>query len=182
MAFIDVRLNECMAYGFVGGPVWQTDITAMENGRERRNGRWMLPVQRFSASYANLRENARDEVRNAFYAARGRLHAFRVKDWSDFSAVSQPIIQVGAKWYLAKAYTLGSETAYRIIQRPLSATLAGGTGTVNLQTGEVTGITGTPTWTGEFDVWCRFDSDSNAFTIGNWNAHTADIELVEVRR
>lgn len=51
-----------------------------------------------------------------------------------------------------------------------------------MQTGEVTAITGTPTWSGEFDVWVRFDSDYNAFTIGDIDAHSADIELVEVRR
>ena len=44
--------------------------------------------------------------------------------------------------------------------------------------GDATGLT----WTGEFDVWARFASDYNAFAIGSWNAHTADVEIQEVRR
>ena len=182
MAFIDTRLHECMAYGFSGGPVWNTEIVPMDNGREKRNGKWLLPLQRYTASFEDLPQDARDEVREAFYAARGRLHAFRLRDPEDHEAVAQPIVQIGGKWWLARAYTFGTETAYRLVQRPTSATLTGGTGTVNMQTGEVTAITGTPTWTGEFDVWVRFDSDYNAFTIGDLDAHSADIELVEVRR
>jgi len=182
MAFIDVRLNECMAYGFAGGGQWETELVMMDNGREKRNARWMIPQQRYTAQFQNLQTAGRNEVRNAFMAARGRLHAFRLRDPADYLATAQPIINVGGVWRLAKAYTLGSETAYRLIQRPISATLAGGAGTVDLQTGIVTARTGSPTWSGEFDVWVRFDSDFNAFTIGDLDAHSADIELVEVRR
>jgi hypothetical protein len=83
--------------------------------------------------------------------------------------------------YLAKAYTFGSETAYRLIQAPITATLSGA-GAVNMTTGVVTGASPGDTWTGTFDVWMRFDSDWGAFTANAMGVWTADIELVEVRR
>ena len=52
-----------------------------------------------------------------------------------------------------------------------------------MQTGIVTDITGTPTWSGEFDVWVRFDSDLLQFTIGDVDDDSSmTFDLVEVRR
>ena len=159
MSFINTRLSECVAYGFTGGPEWSTLIVDMDNGREQRNGQWMYPKHRYSAQYLNLNPDGRDDILAAFHAAKGRLHCFRFRDWNDYTATAQPLITVAGVTYLGKRYALGAQTADRLIQAPVSATLSG-----------------------EFDVWVRFDSDYNAFAIGNWNAHTADIELVEVRR
>ena len=181
MSFINTRLSECVAYGFTGGPEWSTLIVDMDNGREQRNGQWMYPKHRYSAQYLNLNPDGRDDILAAFHAAKGRLHCFRFRDWNDYTATAQPLITVAGVTYLGKRYALGAQTADRLIQAPVSATLSGA-GSVNMQTGVVSGAAPGDTWTGEFDVWVRFDSDYNAFAIGNWNAHTADIELVEVRR
>lgn len=185
MSFINARLSECVAYGFAGGPEWSTLIVDMDNGREQRNGQWMYPKHRYSAQYLNLAPDARDDVLAAFHAAKGRLHCFRFKDWNDYAGTAQPFVNIGGEWRMAKQYALGAQTSNRLIQAPVSGTvtLSGGS-LVNLDyatgiyDGDATGLT----WTGEFDVWVRFDSDYNAFAIGNWNAHTSDIELVEVRR
>ena len=63
MAFIDVRLNECMAEGFAGGGQWDTELVMMDNGREKRNARWMIPQQRYSAQFQNLEDAARNAAR-----------------------------------------------------------------------------------------------------------------------
>lgn len=181
MSYIGTRLDDCVAYGFTGGPEWSTLVVPLDNGREQRNGQWLYPRHRYSAQYQNLAAADRNTILTAFHAARGKLHAFRFKDHNDFTATAQPLVSVNGTLYLGKAYTFGSETSYRLIQAPVTATLSGA-GSVDMTTGVVTGANPADTWTGTFDVWVRFDSDYNAFAIGNYDAHTADIELIEVRR
>lgn len=194
MAYINTRLDECVAYGFSGGPAWNTLVVNMDNGREQRNGQWLYPKHRYSAQFMNVRPQARDEILNAFHAARGKLHAFRFKDWNDYTATSEaiaPAIGTSTAVQLVKSYTFGSEVSTRLIQAPVSGAViykdgSPVSGTLDTATGLFTPsapwAAGSYTWSGEFDVWVRFDSDYNAFTIGDWQAHTADIELVEVRR
>jgi uncharacterized protein (TIGR02217 family) len=193
MAYINTRLDECVAYGFTGGPEWSTLIVPLDNGREQRNGQWLYPKHRYSAQYNNIPATDRADVLAAFHAARGQLHVFRFKDWNDFTATNEalsPSIGTTTPVQLVKTYSLGAQSTTRLIQAPVSATVYRNgspvAGTLDTTTGLFTPdsnwIAGTHTWSGEFDVWVRFASDYNAFTIGNWNAHTADIELIEVRR
>lgn len=182
MSFIDTRLDECVAYGFSGGPEWSTQVVALDNGREVRNAQWLYPRHRYAAQYMNLRPDARDAILAAFHACRGQLHAFRFKDWNDYTATAQPLVQSGGVWRLAKIYSFGSESSVRLIQAPSSVVLTGGDGEIDMETGIYSGDGEGVTWSGEFDVWVRFESDYNAFTIGSWQAHTADVALVEVRR
>lgn len=185
MAFINARLSECVAYGFTGGPEWATQVVMLDNGRETRNAQWLYPKHRYAAQFMNLRPNGRDNILKTFHACRGQFHAFRFNDANDNEGVGQPFVQVGGEWVMAKQYIFGSETSTRLIQAPVSGTISlsgGSLSNLDYETGiyggDATGIT----WSGEFDVWVRFASDYNAFTIGSWNAHTSDIELVEVRR
>ncbi len=193
MAFIDQRLAACVAYGFSGGPEWQTQLVMLNNGREQRNADWLYPRHRYSAEFLNLSKEGRDAILAAFHACRGRLHVFRFKDWNDFTATDEPLaptIGTSAPVQLLKQYSLGIETATRLIQAPVSAIIRRNgesfAGTLDLATALFTPGTAwtaaTYTWSGEFDVWVRFDSDFNVFTIGAPNAHTSQIDLVEVRR
>jgi uncharacterized protein (TIGR02217 family) len=195
MSFINTRLSQAVAYGFTGGPEWSTQVVPMDNGREHRNAQWLYPRHRYSAQYNNLRPDARDIVLAAFHACRGQLHAFRFKDWNDFEAMNEPLAVVpgtATPVQLLKTYSFGGAATTRLIQAPVAGTVtvyADGVavaGTLDAETGLFTPDAAWAgavfTWSGEFDVWVRFASDYNAFTIGNWQAHTADIELVEVRR
>lgn len=182
MSFIDARLDDCVAEGFIGGPEWSTLVTPLDNGREVRNAQWLYPRHRYSAQYMNLQSDARDEILAAFHACRGQLHAFRFRDWNDYTATDQPLVNSGGVWRLAKEYAFGAESSIRLIQAPSSVVLTGGAGTIDMETGIYSGDGTGVTWSGEFDVWVRFESDYNAFTIGDWDAHTADVALVEVRR
>jgi len=194
MAYIDARLSDCVAYGFSGGPEYSTLIVPLDNGREQRNRRWLYPKNRYSAQYLNLSPEAQDEVLNAFHAAVGRLNAFRFKDWNDYKAEAEPLapsIGTSTPIQLVKTYVMGSEATTRLIQAPVAGAVikrngVAVTGTLDTTTGLFTPsapwASGTYTWDGEFDVWVRFDSDYNAFSIGSHKVHSTDIELIEVRR
>ena len=196
--FIDHRLSTKVAMGFTGGPEWSTAIVEMDNGREVRNGQWMYPRHRYSAEYPNLLDGARREVLEAFHAARGRLHAFRFHDFNDADAEGAPLLpEIGTTTpvQLVKTYQLGSATSSRLIQAPMSCVVRDSSGTpvagsVDTTTGLFTPASAWEddafSWSGEFDVWVRFDSDYNAFTLADRSRRqfmgTANIELVEVRR
>lgn len=196
MAYINVRLDECMGYGFSGGGEYKTTVTYMDNGREQRNADWQYPRHRYSIQYNNISTARRDAVVAAIHACRGQLHALRMKDWNDYTATNEVIAPVAGTTtpvQLIKTYTIGGEDTARLIQAPVAGTVTvyrngiAVAGTLDAATGLFTPdanweATGTFTWTGEFDVWVRFASDYNPFAISNLDTHTADIELVEVRR
>ncbi|SDW95201.1 DUF2460 domain-containing protein [Lysobacter enzymogenes] len=193
MAYIPTRLSKCVAYGFSGGPEYLTEIITLDNGREQRNQRWLYPRHKYSAEYLNLSVEAQEEILAAFHAARGRLHAFRFKDWNDYAAKAEPLapaIGTSNPVQLVKTYALGAQATTRPIQAPVSAVVrrdgVAVSGSLDLQTGLFTPaapwVAGAYNWGGEFDVWVRFDSDYNAFAIGAPNARTADVTLIEVRR
>lgn len=185
MAFINQRMPRNVAAGFTVSDDWQTLIVPLANGREQRNAQWLFPKWSARANYAAFTPAARLELRALFMACRGQLHAFRFRDESDgaasYTATTQPLLTVGGVTYLAKAYTFGSETAYRLIQAPVTATLSGA-GSVNMDTGVVTGAAPGDTWSGTHDVWVRFDADSNAISAESQNFHRTDFGLIEVRR
>jgi len=200
MTYIDTRLSDCVAQGFTGGPEWNTLIVSLANGREQRNGQWLYPKHRYAAQYMNFKLAERQEVLAAFHAARGQLHAFRFKDWNDYTAESEdgawtatlsPTIGTTTAAQLFKNYMMGSQTTQRKVQAPVLGVVIKRNGapvtvTFDYTTGLVTPssnwLAGVYTWEGDHDVWVRFASDYNAFTATNNTAGTADIELVEVRR
>ena len=195
MSFIDTRLDTRVAYGFKGGPEWLTQIVPMDNGRDVRNAQWQYPRQRYTAAYHNFAPADRNVLLAAFYAARGQLHAFRFYDWLDNAATSEslaPAIGTVTPVQLIKTYAMGAQSTTRLIQAPVAGSVTvyiGATpvaGTLDASTGLFTPsanwAAGTYTWTGNFDVWVRFDSDHNAFSIDDLNAATTDNGLVEVRR
>lgn len=49
MAYIDTRLSDCVAYGFMGGPAYSTEEVEMDNGGGIFNGNWLYPKHRYSA-------------------------------------------------------------------------------------------------------------------------------------
>lgn len=185
MAYINTRLDECVARGFAGGPEWSTSIVHLDNGREQRNANWLFPKHRYSAQYVNIEAAERNEILSAFHSCRGQLHAFRFKDWNDFEAAGAPFVQINGVWRMAKQYTFGAEVSTRLIQAPVAGTITltgGDLANLDHETGIYSGDATGLTWSGEFDVWVRFASDYNAFAINDLDAHSADIELVEVRR
>ncbi|MCW0458965.1 hypothetical protein NB717_000033 [Xanthomonas sacchari] len=200
MDYIDARLSDLVAFGFSGGDEWKTQVVPLNNGQEQRNAQWKYPRARFKAQYLNFLEDARNEIISAFNAARGQLYSFRFRNWNDFVARGERIYPLaGTKdpVQLIRTYPFGPVSSFRKVQAPVAETVTvrdnlsnAVQGTLDASLGLFTPASAwgsTPyTWSGEFDLWVRFVSDYNAFTINNRSGDelvsTADIELVEVRR
>lgn len=167
------RFPENIAYGAAGGPGFATDVVVTVSGRERRNGAWTYPRQRWDVSQG-INAPADFAVLRAFFlAARGRLHGWRFKDWGDFQASHGDGVVTAltsTTFQMFKRYSSGAQSLDRIIYKPVAGTVevrvsavVDGTATVDTATGVIT-IASAPapgdvTWSGEFDVPMRFDTD-----------------------
>ena len=197
MTFINARLLDSVGRGFEGGPMFNTRVTALANGNENRNDEWSMPFHKFTADYSLLDPRERNEVLNAFWAARGRLHSFRNKDWNDFKIRAQSLgTGNGASEprQLIKAYTFGATTYTRTILLPIDSTVAvtaNGTPlavTVDDETGLITPAATWPSGQAivvlyaEFDVKVRFGADWYPFTQEADTLTRCTVDLVETLR
>ncbi len=199
MAFHEVRFPDDIAFGAVGGPVYNTDVVTLVNGHERRRSIWSQPRSRYDVSYG-LKTSAQKEALIHFYRAReGRAHGFRYKDWLDYQAQHQQIATgdgVTLSFQLVKHYTSGGEDIVRPIVKPVAGTVAvyvddivqsmPGDVDVDSQTGMITfalppALNSAITVDFEFDVPVRFDVDALLMQIEHHERYRWDrIELVEL--
>lgn len=193
MSFLETsRFPDDISYGGTGGPMFQTSIGMVDSGTEYRNQDWSLARARYDVGHAARVKASYDALLAFFYAARGRANGFRYKDWADFEATaSQGVYAVidSTHSQMYKRYTFGSYTYDRKIVKPYGTiTVTGGTGpTTDSTTGIVTFTGAAPTaWSGQFDVPCRFDTDtmdgtmiarSGGSLVGGWTS----IPIVEIR-
>ncbi len=195
--FNETRLLDCVAYGSQFGQEFSTRIVQLRSGHERRNANWSMPLGRYSILYKSLRPQDHIKVRGAHMASLGSSIAFRFKDWTDYEA-DQEVIGTGTgaeqTLQLTKAYPFGPISLQRIIKKPVAGTVqiyANGSpvaATVDTTTGLVSVTTSAGaeiTWSGEFDVPVRFESDRLdvdpiARVSGDFLL-SADVGLVEVR-
>jgi uncharacterized protein (TIGR02217 family) len=185
MGFLAERFPDRISRGLVGGPNFNTTVAYLPSGREKRNnaGR-SRALHSYDVSHGV--KTAEDHARaDAFFRkARGRLHAFRVKDWMDYTlarADSRLVQLTSTTFRISKVYGQDEPTfeEVRPLTRLVSGTVSvwkdavlltqgGGAGqyTVNADTGVVTFGTGPGASvleaTCEFDVPCRFDFDAKS--------------------
>lgn len=191
-AAADLRFPEALSLGATGGCGWKTQIVVTNTGDEYRAVKWGRSLGRWVVGH-NLR-NAVDRAKLAAFHRffQGTAAPFRFKDWTDFQVLSGQgtLVSYVGGLYLAKKYTLtdvfsSTHTVTRVIQHPVPGSVVfSPTGpTVDNDTGLVTGGTlGVHTWTGEFDVFARFDENLPDISeqlpgAGGWRG----INLVEVR-
>lgn len=151
-----------IAFGAVGGPGYQTSIVAVDSGREYRTADWSSSRCKFEVGMRAMRKAPTDQLIAFFRVVRGRAHSFRFRDWSDYQvgAGEGVIIALPAGgMQLAKKYVSGEFVEYRPIQTPVEGTVILSGGSVDYITGKVTGASLSDTWTGEFDIPVRFDTD-----------------------
>jgi uncharacterized protein (TIGR02217 family) len=177
----------------IAGPMFATDIVVLNSGRESRNANWSQA--RWKAEIRiPAREISQGQSLLKFFRAvgGGMANAFRIRDWSDYSATASEGIfamLTSTTFQAYKRYTSGSATHDRKITRLRGTpTVTGGTTPVwDLNTGILTVASGTPTaWVGEFDVPARFDTDSMKWHIVAHNGNGPIIEwdsvpIIEVR-
>jgi uncharacterized protein (TIGR02217 family) len=207
MAFDDVRLPTAISRGATGGPERRTDVVTTASGREERNSRWAHSRRRYNIGFGVKTLQQLQEVIAFFEGRRGKLHAFRFKDHTDFkscaaNAVPQRSDQVlgtgtgaQAAFQLVKHYGAPSRDYVRNITAPVAGTVvvavngvASVNFTLNATTGVVTFTAGnippngaTVTAGYEFDVPVRFDTDEITVNLSHFEAgEIPEIPLLEV--
>ena len=209
MSFHDIRFPANLSFGSVGGPERRTEIVTLASGFEERNSPWRHSRRRYDAG-VGLRSLADVASVIAFFEAReGRLHAFRWKDWADFSSAEPraeitPLDQqIGLgdgetrAFTLIKSYVSGPHTYRREVTKPVSGTVVVAIENVEMQEGvdfEVDLLAGRVSFATapaaqaritagfEFDVPVRFDTDSLQVSVSTFHAGDAlSVPVVEVR-
>lgn len=195
---IDAELEICPAYGWQGGPEFNTLIKQMRTGHERRRQLWEYAKHRFTLPFQNIRSvDYLTYLKSIFLATRGSAYAFRVKDQSDYK-VKEAVFGKGdgteAAFHLNIIYHFGPAEYRRRILYPVNPKFfVGGvedTGAIfDYQTGEVV-FSSVPnnqavlTWTGEHRVLVRFESDALPMAIntagGGEHRMSGAVELLEV--
>lgn len=128
MAFHNVIFPEEIAYGSKGGPKFQTTVVTLASGIERRNVDWSRVRAEYDVSHGIKDPESLSELRQFFYARRGRAHSFRFKDWGDFELENQAIgYGDGAlkDFQIIKSYEPGPYQYDRVITKPESGSVEG---------------------------------------------------------
>ena len=192
MAYLDAYLQPCPGYGWNGGPEFRTSIVEMANGRERRNADWSQARHRYSTPYLNIGKDAYRLIKQMHLVCRGQLHAFRFRDQLDYQATNE-IFGIGdgveVEFPLRKVSTIDGISYDRFVYAILTASVtvngSVATPTIDMDRGTVT-FAAPPTdghilrWTGEFDIWVRFNQDYLPFSIDNPDATNGTVDLLEV--
>lgn len=193
MAYLNAYLGVCPGYGWQGGPVFNTRIIQLQNGRERRNANWAQPKHRYTAPFLNISRQAFLEIKRMFFLCQGQLHAFRFRDALDFEAIDEPFAtgdgttvefqlakmsEEDGIQYLRNVYALAGTPTVEVNGTIASATFDMDRGKVVFDSAPANGAI--LTWSGEFDVWVRFDQDEIAASLDNPNATNLSVTLIEV--
>lgn len=198
MAFHDVRFPVDISYGSTGGPNYSTDVITTYGGYEQRNINWAQARARYNVAHGVKTQAQLDALIAFFRARKGRAHAFRFKDWTDFEAAAAPLGTgdgTATAFPLLKQYASGGVAENRLITKPVTGTVQVYVGgvlqtagyTVDHTSGMVT-FDAPPANEAEvtadfaFDVPVRFDTDQLSARLENYGVRSwLDIPLVEVR-
>ena len=190
--FHDVSFPDAIARGATGGPEYSTDVVMVGSGYEQRNVNWASARARYDISTGIRTREQMAEVIAFFRARKGRAYGFRFRDWADFEAVDQPLVEVTTTvWQLARQYPSGPYADLRTITKPVSGTVVVKVNAnvvlppIDHLTGRVTfgsPPVANPTASFLFDVPVRFDTDhlqvvSPAYHLQNIQS----IPLIEIR-
>lgn len=198
MTFHEIQFPPDIAYGATGGPEYATTVVAMASGFEQRNANWSAARLKWNVA-SGLKHQAQLNTLIAFFRARkGRAYGFRFKDWTDYRASAQAL---GAgdgetkSFHLVKTYASGAGNEVRTITKPVLGTVVPylddvkqtsgwsvntATGVLAFAVAPAQGVAVTADF--EFDVPARFDTDSMAISIEQFDLHQwSDIPVVEIR-
>lgn len=208
MPFDNVRFPTAISRGSTGTAERRTDVVTTASGREERNARWANSKRSYNAG---LGIKSLDDIQNVvvfFEERRGKLYAFRWKDFADFKscaatatvAATDQNIGTGdgatVMFQLVKKYGTGTRNYSRQINAPVAGTIrvaVNGTVTtqitMNVLTGIVTFSAGSIPTIGavitagfEFDVPVRFDTDAITINLAHFaGGEIPHIPLIEVR-
>ena len=198
MTFHEVQFPPDIAYGATGGPEYMTSVVSMASGYEQRNANWSAARLKWNVA-SGLKHQTQLNTLIAFFRARkGKAYGFRFKDWTDYKATAQAIGTgdgTTKAFQLVKSYASGAGSETRTITKPVLGTVVPYLGGIKQTSGwSINAATGILTFTVapaqgvavtadfEFDVPVRFDTDSMAVSIEQFDLHQwSDIPVIEIR-
>lgn len=198
MAYVRAYIEACPAYGWTGGPGFQTRIVTMANGRERRNANWAQPQFQYMMDYTNRPRSEYVNVLNMFMACKGQRDCFLFDDPMNNQADDQ-LIAVGDgvedTYQLSALYVVDG----LYLQRNVYAIPDSETITVTVAGSPITAFTldydrgiivfdspptGEIRWSGHYNVWVRFAQDTLPFSLDSQNAqgyfYSGNVQLLEM--
>lgn len=192
--YLNIYFPVCESYGWEGGPEFSTQIVTLQNGREFRNENFSVAQHRYTTNFQNISKEAANNIRKVFYACRGRSRVFRYIDALDSEATKEDFavgdgtrttFQIGkftvldGVEYFRYVYALRSFTLYvDDVEITSGFTVDMNRGTITFDTAPANNAV--LSWTGEFDIWVRFDSDYLPFTLDNVDATNTQVNLLEM--
>lgn len=192
MSYLDAYINLAGTFGWQGGPSFSTRVTTLANGREVRESMWARVRHSFTVPFENLEVAQYREVKRMHLVCRGMAHGFRFRDELDYQAQNEVF---GYGDGAATAFQLCKISAidgleyqrdcFAIVSAAVTVNGVAAAAAVDLRRGRVT-FAAPPAndavlrWTGEFDVWVRFNQDDLPFSLANLDACTGTIELIEL--
>lgn len=157
-----ILLPDRLTSGARGGPTFAKTVLTSTTGHAYINERYTRPLWKYTVEFSEVLDTDVMLVRDLWMATRGGAEGFLFKDPRDYHAVSQPI--VGGILY--RRYTIGGILFDRKITRPIAGYTTGGGGT---------------TWTGQFLIPVRIDSDDLDINVVKEDmAGIPSLSLVEV--
>jgi uncharacterized protein (TIGR02217 family) len=208
MPFDNIRFPTAISRGCVGGPERRTDVVTTASGREERNSRWQHSRRKYNVGFGIKTLTQLQEVIAFFEGRRGKLHAFRFKDFTDFKSCAPHATRAAtdqnlgtgdgttAAFQLVKHYDAPSRDYVRTIEAPVSGTvivavngvtttafaLSAQTGIITFNAGNIPANGSVVTAGFEFDVLVRFDTDEITINLKHFEGgEIPDISLIEVR-
>ena len=191
-----LRFPDDICYGSTGGPGYNTDVVTVQSGYETRNINWTEARHTYNVAFGIRDKTYLDELVKFFHACKGKAYGFRYKDWNDYIGTNEKIgigDDTTTQFQLVKNYTYGFQTV-RTINKPVVGTTKIYIDTVEQTTGwTIDTTTGIITFTTapalnevitadfEFDVACRFDTDTLSINLEMYQHGSTDVPIVELR-
>lgn len=85
-SFIEKEFPKDINFGFSGGPVFFTQISATTAGFEQRQLNWEFARHRYQASHEVKNRAELETLLDFFFSVRGMAVGFRFVDWNDWSS------------------------------------------------------------------------------------------------
>lgn len=192
--YLNTYFPACEGYGWEGGPEFSTQIVTLQSGREFRNENYAVAKHRYSTNFLNISKEAANNIRKVFYVCRGKSRVFRYIDPLDSKAElddfaigdgTTKTFQLGkftildGVQYFRYVYALRTFKLYiDDIEQTSGFTIDMNRGILTFTTAPVNGSI--LSWSGDFDIWVRFDIDYLPFTLDNIDATNTKIDLLEM--
>jgi uncharacterized protein (TIGR02217 family) len=177
------RFPATIAFKAVGGPGYLTQVVSLKSGYEQRTSLWTYARMSWDVGSVVDTLSNYQPLLSFFRSVGGKRDGWRFQDVTDYTDAGAGVLGTTGLgdgtttiFQMFKNYSSGANADQRAIRKPVSGTCAffdnGSTVTpsVDYTTGLVT-FGGAPTsghtltWTGQFDVPCRFDTDDLKWSI-----------------